>query len=181
MKSFHSSAISALLEYTNAHSTTLAPCHFPDCYWYTACHFFRVFWLTVSWSSKGQPRQAQKVINSIVFQFNLNTADNNNANANTNNNNANIVNVMPPGKKKRKRRETGSQEETDRDRKCPRSRDRGLADASLATALLLQVDIFLALLNKTYPSYFWRYFLASPTKAGVRPFVKELRHNIWLG
>ena len=118
---------------------------------------FRVFWLTVNWSSKDQPKQAQKVIHSIVFQFNLNTADNNNANANTNNNNANIVNVMPPGKKKKKRSETGSQEETDRDRKCPRSRDRGLADASLATALLLQVDIFLALLNKTYPSYFLRH------------------------
>ena len=42
-----------------------------------------------------------------------------------------------------------------------------------------------ALLNKTYPTYFWRYFLASPAGVGVprgqRPLVKELRHNIRFG
>jgi hypothetical protein len=82
----------------------------------------------------------------------LNTADNNNANANTNNNNANIVNVMPPGKKKRRRRGTNTVDEnqhtnnkTNRgENKCAEKYNH-LAQASLASVVLLQVCLFLVL------------------------------------
>ena len=90
------------------------------------------------------------MLDLFSFQFNLNTADNNNANANTNNNNGNVVNVMPPGKKKRQRRytktdnqktmENRSTNETESlENKCSPKNESHLAQASLASVVLLQV------------------------------------------
>ena len=90
------------------------------------------------------------MLDLFSFQFNLNTADNNNANANTNNNNGNVVNVMPPGKKKRKRRNTkadnqktienrSTNETESLENKCSAKNESHLAQASLASIVLLQV------------------------------------------
>ena len=100
------------------------------------------------------------------MKFNLNTADNNNANANTNNNNANIVNVMPPGKKKRRRRGTNTVDENQHtnnkinrgENKCA-EKDNHLAQASLASVVLLQVCLFLVLIRSGAGATFdWMFF-----------------------